>query len=93
MEKDTTQGIDRRTFIKATGVGAATLAIPTIMSAQAAPKAVQKSPEEKIDIFCHIIPPKYKEALFKRANQASYYIGNTERLPALTSLDILSWGR
>ncbi len=43
---------------------------------------------EMIDIFCHIIPPKYKETLFKKAAQASYYLGNTERLPALTDLEL-----
>lgn len=42
---------------------------------------------EKIDIFCHIIPPKYKEALFKKATGKSYYLANTHRVPALTSLE------
>lgn len=89
MEEDKCQGTDRWTFSMTTSVGAAaTLAAPAGMSAQAAPKSVQKNSREKIDIFCHIIPPRYKEALFKKANQASYYIGNTERLAALTNLDL-----
>ena len=43
------------------------------MTDQAAPKYTG----EKIDIFCHIMPPKYKEALFRKAGKDSYYIGNT----------------
>jgi hypothetical protein len=43
---------------------------------------------EKIDIFCHIIPAKYKEALLKKASRPSYYLENTKALPALSDLDI-----
>ncbi len=43
---------------------------------------------EKIDIFCHIVPSKYKEALLKRASRPSYYLDNTKALPALSDLDI-----
>ncbi len=44
--------------------------------------------EEKIDIFCHIIPPKCKEALFKKAVKPSYYIENTKKLLTLTDLEL-----
>ena len=43
---------------------------------------------EKIDLFCHIIPPKFKEMLFGRAGRKSYYLQTIARLPALTDLDL-----
>ena len=43
---------------------------------------------EKIDIFSHIVPAKYKEALLKKASRPSYYLDNTKALPALSDLDI-----
>ncbi|HVP76302.1 MAG TPA: amidohydrolase family protein [Thermodesulfobacteriota bacterium] len=43
---------------------------------------------EKIDIFCHIVPAKYKEALLKKASRPSYYLENTKALPALSDLDL-----
>ena len=48
----------------------------------------KKGSTEKIDIFCHIIPAKYKEALLKKASRPSYYLDNTKALPALSDLDI-----
>ena len=48
----------------------------------------KKDLREKIDIFCHIIPAKYKEALLKKAERPSYYLDNTKALPALSNLDI-----
>ena len=42
---------------------------------------------EKIDIFCHILPLKYKEALFKRAKPCYYLEADMSR-PALYDLDI-----
>jgi aminocarboxymuconate-semialdehyde decarboxylase len=46
-----------------------------------------KSFLEKIDIFCHILPQKYKEALFKKA-KPSYYLEADSSRPALFQLDI-----
>ncbi len=48
----------------------------------------EKRLSEKIDIFSHIVPTKYREALLKRASRPSYYLDNTEALPALSDLDI-----
>jgi uncharacterized protein len=42
---------------------------------------------EKIDMFCHILPGKYKEALFKKA-EPGYYIEMASKRPALFDLDI-----
>ena len=41
----------------------------------------------KIDIFAHILPPKYKEALNKKARY-SFYIEANNANPALSDLDI-----
>ncbi len=40
-----------------------------------------------IDAFCHVIPPKFKEALFKKS-RPTWYIENTKTLPALWDLDL-----
>ena len=48
----------------------------------------KKGLTEKIDIFSHIVPAKYKEALLKKASRPSYYLDNTRALPALSDLDI-----
>jgi aminocarboxymuconate-semialdehyde decarboxylase len=56
--------------------------------AQSESRADKKSLSEKIDIFSHIVPAKYKEALLKKASRASYYLDNTKALPALSDLDI-----
>lgn len=42
---------------------------------------------EMIDVFCHILPPKYKEALDKKANHCFYLEANRQR-PALFDMDI-----
>lgn len=43
---------------------------------------------EKIDIFCHVLPLKYKEALLRKTSRPSYYLDVTRALPALSDLDI-----
>jgi len=48
----------------------------------------EKRLSEKIDIFSHIVPAKYKEALLKKASGPSYYLDNAKALPALSDLDI-----
>ena len=44
----------------------------------------------KIDVFAHIIPPKYKEALYQKADQ-NFYAGKWNQVidgtPALSDLD------
>lgn len=80
-------GMDRRTFLKASSAislgGAATFGVPGGISAQ----SVKKYSGEKIDAFCHIMPPKFTEALFKRS-RPTWYLENTKTLPALTNLDL-----
>ncbi|MBP1698463.1 MAG: amidohydrolase 2, partial [Deltaproteobacteria bacterium] len=56
--------------------------------AQSESRVDKKSLSEKIDIFSHIVPAKYKEALLKKASRPSYYLDNTKALPALSDLDI-----
>jgi len=56
--------------------------------AQSEPGVEKKGLGEKIDIFSHIVPAKYKEAILKRASKPSYYLDNTNALPALSDLDI-----
>jgi len=81
--------MDRRSFLKSmTAAAAVTIVAPAASSAQSRPKADQSYSGEKIDMFCHIIPPKFKEALFKKAKRSGYYLENTNRLPALFNLDI-----
>ena len=48
----------------------------------------KKNFSEKIDIFCHVMPPKYKEALLRKTSRPSYYLDNVKGLPALADLDI-----
>jgi hypothetical protein len=54
----------------------------------------QKVSGEKIDMFCHILPGKFKEALFKIA-PSSYYIEADGSRPALFDVDVgsRSWTR
>ena len=40
----------------------------------------------KIDIFNHIIPPKYKEALFKKMQPDAYTRRLIEAFPTLTDV-------
>jgi hypothetical protein len=50
-------------------------------------KAVQKESGEKIDMFSHVLPQKYKEELFKKA-KPSYYLEAAKNKPALFGLDM-----
>ncbi len=45
------------------------------------------NPDEKIDMFCHILPQRYKEALFGKAKPC-YYIEADAGRPALFDLDL-----
>ncbi len=47
---------------------------------------------EKIDIFCHIMPPKYKEALLKKTSSPSYYLDTTRKLPMAAHMFVLYFG-
>jgi uncharacterized protein len=47
----------------------------------------QNASAEKIDIFCHILPPKFKEVLFKKAKACHYLKADSSR-PALYDLDV-----
>ncbi len=83
-EKSQSQGMNRRTFLKtssAISVGAAALGAPRLTSAQT------RYTGEKIDLFCHILPPKYNEAFVNKARKDFNYEANTGR-PALTNLDV-----
>jgi aminocarboxymuconate-semialdehyde decarboxylase len=42
----------------------------------------------KIDAYSHIVPPKYKEALYKKAPSIPYVDKFVQAFPALTDLDI-----
>jgi uncharacterized protein len=47
---------------------------------------MKENTSEKIDIFCHILPPKYKQALFKKSRPC-YYLKVDAQRPALFDLD------
>ena len=82
--------MDRRAFLKASStisLGAATFRAPGVISAQSEPKTVKKNFGEKIDMYCHILPRKYNEALLKKAKSCYYLEANSGR-PALVDLDI-----
>jgi uncharacterized protein len=80
--------MDRRDFLKAAVLGtAATFAAPATVPAQSEAKAPQKGPGEKIDMFCHVLPQKYKEELFKRAKPC-YYLEADKNKPSLFDLDM-----
>jgi len=91
-ENDQVQNMDRWTFLKAGGAlslgAAATLSVPSANPAQSETKLSKKDFGEKIDIFCHVMPPRYKEALLKKTSNPSYYLDNAKGLPALADLDI-----
>ena len=63
------------------GVGAAALATPGITSAQTTYSG------EKIDFFCHVIPPKYNEALVTKGRK-SYNLEANALRPGLVDLDL-----
>lgn len=92
-EKDQIRdNMDRRTFLKVGGAlslgAAATFSAPPVSSAQSETKPSKKDFAEKIDIFCHVMPPKYKEALLKKTSTPSFYLENVKGLPALSDLNI-----
>ena len=79
---------DRQTFDRATrGESMAISGAPPVTTAQSGPKIPKKDPGEKIDMFCHILPRKYNDALLKMGNPC-YYMKNAVRPPALFDLDI-----
>jgi predicted TIM-barrel fold metal-dependent hydrolase len=89
MKKNQFQRLDRRTFLKGMSLGAAsTFAVPAVLSARSEPRTIEKDFTEKIDMFCHILPPKYKEALFRKANKSSYYLEGVSFYRALFDLDM-----
>ena len=85
MEKRAPQGMDRRTFIKtSSAIGLGTIAAvgaPPLVSAQ------KKYSGEKIDLFCHIVPPKYYDVFVKKARKGFNYEANTSR-PQLSKVDL-----
>jgi len=91
MKDNQVQEMDRRTFLKvgsALSLGAAaTLSAPSDISAQPETKGAKKDLGEKIDIFCHVLPQKYKEALLKKARPA-FYLENAKTLVPLSDLDL-----
>jgi predicted TIM-barrel fold metal-dependent hydrolase len=90
MKKSPSQGMDRRTFLKASGAmglgTVATFTAPGDISAQSGPKVTEKSPGEMIDMFPHILPAKYNKALLKKARPCYYLEANSLR-PALANLE------
>jgi predicted TIM-barrel fold metal-dependent hydrolase len=89
MKNNQFQQMDRRTFLKGMTLGTtATLALSTVLPAQSESRTVKKDFAEKIDMFCHIIPPKYKEALLKKANRSCYYLEQINFFRALFDLDM-----
>ncbi|MFC1868962.1 amidohydrolase family protein [Thermodesulfobacteriota bacterium] len=88
MKKNDSQGMDRRTFIKSVGLGAAaTLGAPAVVAAQSGKKTAQMGSAEKIDIFPHILTKRFKEVLFKKPKNSFYMKADTVR-PALWDLDL-----
>jgi uncharacterized protein len=85
MEKPESKGMDRRTFLKTSSViglgAAAALGGPGLTSAQG------NYSGEKIDLFCHILPPKYNEAFVKKARKGFNYEANALR-PELANLEL-----
>jgi uncharacterized protein len=88
IRNDGPEGMDRRSFLKGVTLGAAaTLVVPAAVRAQSGSKAVQKESGEKIDMFCHVLPQKYKEELFKKSRPC-YYLEADKNKPALFDLDM-----
>jgi predicted TIM-barrel fold metal-dependent hydrolase len=92
MKKSQQEGMDRRTFLKmssAVGLGAAAIVgVPGVASAQAEKNASAKEYGEKIDAYSHILPKKYKEAIFEKMPKTSYYFEADSTRPALFDLDV-----
>jgi len=85
------RGMHRRAFLKTSGamtLGAvAAMGAAPGISAQTVPQKAQKYSGEKIDVFCHIMPPKFLQAMFKKS-RPSWYHENTKTLPALADLNL-----
>ena len=85
MQKGQFQKMDRRTFLKEGGAigveAAASLGTPEITSVHG------KDSREKIDLFCHILPPKYNEALLKKGKRSFNLEANSIR-PELVDLNL-----
>ena len=58
------------------------------VSAQGETRAGSEVSREKIDMYCHILTPKYKEALFEIMPRTSYYWDADSIRPALFELDV-----
>ena len=90
MKKSESQKMDRRTFLKAGSAmslgAAATFGAPGDLSAQSNPNVTEKNMGEMIDMFPHILPAKYNEALLKKAKPCYYLEANRIR-PALANLE------
>ncbi|HVP77497.1 MAG TPA: amidohydrolase family protein, partial [Thermodesulfobacteriota bacterium] len=90
MKKYLSQGMDRRTFLKASsaiGLGTVgTFSTPGGTTASSGPQPDGKSSGEMIDMFPHILPAKYQEALLKKAKPCYYLEANRLR-PALANLE------
>ena len=85
MKKKKSEGMDRRTFLKASS--AVSVGAAVALGASRVTSAQTKYSGEKIDFFCHILPPKYNEAFVKRATRGFNYEANTSR-PQLANLDL-----
>jgi uncharacterized protein len=51
-------------------------------------KSEQSHSGEKIDIFCHLVTPKFKENLLKKVTGVCYYMDNLKRMAALGDLNL-----
>ena len=91
MKKDLLQARDRRRSLKAASTkglkARATSGVPANTPARSKSGTSKKDTGEKIDIFCHILPPKSKEVLFKKATPC-HYIETDSGRPALFDLDM-----
>ena len=81
MEKKRWQGKERRRSLKAAGSG-----LPARTSKGSKPVTTKKGAAEKIDVFSHILPPRTKEVLFRKARSCNYIDTDNTR-PALFDLD------
>ena len=81
MKKKPRQGKERRRSLKAAGSG-----LPARTSKGSKPVTTKKGAAEKIDVFSHILPPRTKEVLFRKARSCNYIDTDNTR-PALFDLD------
>jgi len=90
MKKKPRQGKERRRSLKAAGAkdlkARAASGLPARTSKRSKPVTTKKGAAEKIDIFCHILPPRTKEVLFRKARPCNYIDTDNSR-PALFDLD------